>query len=144
MKDSGRSGVSSRIGRIHPSICRAQNVETEKPKVKRAPLRSFCYISLHTNGKPYNPHPPPPPVNNFRRRVTIERAEDMDRWMSDFSTSFWLALELQKKMRKNTLISCHIIHKFSPQKICYHLLQIAAAGCGALEKSWHSMYAITP
>lgn len=36
MKDSGRSGVSSRVGRTHPSICRAQNVETEKPKVKRA------------------------------------------------------------------------------------------------------------
>lgn len=71
-----------------------RNVERWKLKnqVKAAPLRSFCYLCMLTES--------PPPVNSFQRRATIERAEDMDRSMPEFSISFWLALELQKKMRK--------------------------------------------
>ena len=42
------------------------------------PIAIFM-LSLHTNGKAYNP-----PVNSFQRRATIERAEDMDWSMSDF------------------------------------------------------------
>lgn len=62
MKDSRRSGLSSRIGCIHPSICRAQNVEIENPS-QAAPLRSFCYLCILTVS-PIN-KPPPLPCQQF-------------------------------------------------------------------------------
>lgn len=142
MKDSGRSGVSSRVGRTHPSICRAQNVETEKPKVKRAHCDlSATYLWILTES---HITPTTPPCQQFS--ATGDNRTSGRTWIGRCPI-FDLVLAVPRvteEDEKKYLISCNIIHKFSPQKICYHLLQIAAAGCGALEKSWHSMYAITP